>query len=351
MPPTPVDPENVLLDPSALPRFHLRCLDLNHPGASSLAPTRTAPSPADHVPTGTEVFFDLTSSPSVVLAVPASRVLHLLYPPESSESLSTGPPAVRSITLHLHAFDGVAYTCGSELDNEHKELHLSLSYVEGVAQRSTDTGHRRVGDEIEGVLTHELVHAFQYNGRGTVPGGVIEGIADWVRYQAGFAPPHWREEPREGDRWDAGYERTVRARALSRPLWASLTSRTRARAGLLPRFPLAPPRRPSPRAAAQRRLARLGVGRWRASEGAPWRQGRRGAVGDVLSEREEGGGGGRSGGAGARADAWPAGGLRRAVLAGVDEGLRPVNREAGRARVGRARQSPSATVSERWRSR
>jgi hypothetical protein len=35
---------------------------------------------------------------------------------------------------------------------------------------------------------------------------LTEGVADWVRLKAGFAPPHWR---RQTDcEWDAGYERT-----------------------------------------------------------------------------------------------------------------------------------------------
>lgn len=35
----------------------------------------------------------------------------------------------------------------------------------------------RVRDEFRGVLTHEVVHCFQYNARGTAPGGLIEGVA------------------------------------------------------------------------------------------------------------------------------------------------------------------------------
>jgi len=43
-------------------------------------------------------------------------------------------------------------------------------------------------------------------GLGTAPGGLIEGIADFVRLQAGFAPPHWKSG--RGTRWDEGYEVT-----------------------------------------------------------------------------------------------------------------------------------------------
>jgi len=53
----------------------------------------------------------------------------------------------------------------------------------------------RARREINGVLVHELVHALQYSGKDSCPGGLIEGIADWVRLQAGLAPPHWKEKP------------------------------------------------------------------------------------------------------------------------------------------------------------
>jgi len=43
-------------------------------------------------------------------------------------------------------------------------------------------------------------------GHGSAPGGLIEGLADYVRLRAGFAPPHWRRG--RGDRWDEGYDVT-----------------------------------------------------------------------------------------------------------------------------------------------
>lgn len=78
---------------------------------------------------------------------------------------------------------------------------------------------------MKGVLQHELVHCFQNNGKGTCPGGLIEGMAgvyschvpdgcltkipylDFVRLQRKFIPPHWKREP--GDKWDAGYQSTA----------------------------------------------------------------------------------------------------------------------------------------------
>jgi hypothetical protein len=57
-----------------------------------------------------------------------------------------------------------------------------------------------------GVLTHEMVHCYQYNAFGTCPGGLIEGIADWVRLNAQLSPPHWKKEA--SGKWDAGYQHT-----------------------------------------------------------------------------------------------------------------------------------------------
>lgn len=52
-----------------------------------------------------------------------------------------------------------------------------------------------------------MVHCWQWNAHGTAPGGLIEGIADFVRLKAGLAPPHWTRE--EGEDWDAGYQHTA----------------------------------------------------------------------------------------------------------------------------------------------
>jgi len=95
--------------------------------------------------------------------------------------------------------DGVAYTTGTELDSDHKEIHFSLEYIQNAA-----TGRKK--HEIMGVLTHEMVHCYQYNAFGTCPGGLIEGIADWVRLNSDLSPPHWKKEL--GQKWDAGYQHT-----------------------------------------------------------------------------------------------------------------------------------------------
>ncbi|KAJ0963122.1 hypothetical protein J5N97_028244 [Dioscorea zingiberensis] len=101
---------------------------------------------------------------------------------------------VQVISLIIENMDGVAYTSADQ-------IHVSASYIAGY---SGD-----VKTEITGVLYHEVVHVWQWNGQGAAPGGLIEGIADYVRLKAGFAPSHW-VQPGQGDRWDQGYDVTAR---------------------------------------------------------------------------------------------------------------------------------------------
>ncbi|PTB70780.1 BSP-domain-containing protein [Trichoderma citrinoviride] len=159
------------------PPLNLRIANLAHPGAS---------------------LFLSSTNPSAVIPRAIGNLLRLLYGTPSDPS--TTPPPTSSVTLVLEDFNGVAYTVGAQADSNVKEIHFSESYIARVDPS-------RVAREIDGVLTHELVHCFQYNGRGTAPGGLIEGIADWVRLRCGLAPPHWKQEVK--DSWDAGYQHTA----------------------------------------------------------------------------------------------------------------------------------------------
>ncbi|KAJ4364644.1 hypothetical protein N0V83_009240 [Neocucurbitaria cava] len=108
-------------------------------------------------------------------------------------------PPTRSVTLVLRDMDGVAYTTGRDIDDDHKEIHINTKYISHISES-------RQKEEIMGVLVHEMVHCWQHSGFGTAPVGLTEGVADWVRLKAGYAPPHWK---RHADcDWDAGYERT-----------------------------------------------------------------------------------------------------------------------------------------------
>ena len=159
------------------PKLRLEIRDLSHPGAL--------------------VFLQNVNAIKTVSDA-VTIVVQSLYEPFTGD-LPT--PAVRSITLVLKPMNGVAYTTGTELDDDHKEIHFSLDYISRVSKDD------RVVAEIEGVLTHEMVHVWQHNGKGKAPGGLIEGVADFIRLKAGYAPPHWKREP--GMKWDAGYEQTA----------------------------------------------------------------------------------------------------------------------------------------------
>ncbi|MFS7920139.1 hypothetical protein Hanom_Chr03g00220921 [Helianthus anomalus] len=101
---------------------------------------------------------------------------------------------VASVSVFIDDMDGVAYASNNE-------IHVSARYIQGY---SGD-----VKTEITGVLYHEMTHIWQWNGNGQAPGGLIEGIADYVRLKAGYAPSHW-VQPGQGDRWDQGYDVTAR---------------------------------------------------------------------------------------------------------------------------------------------
>ncbi|KAJ6751179.1 hypothetical protein OIU85_001676 [Salix viminalis] len=101
---------------------------------------------------------------------------------------------VRAVNLFIDVMDGVAYATNNE-------IHVSNNYI-----RNYSGDVRR---EITGVLYHEMVHIWQWNGNGQAPGGLIEGIADFVRLKANYAPSHWVQAG-QGDRWDQGYDVTAK---------------------------------------------------------------------------------------------------------------------------------------------
>ncbi|KAB8303448.1 hypothetical protein EYC80_004871 [Monilinia laxa] len=160
-----------------LPKLRLEIRDLNHAGSQTFLTAVIA---------------------TEALQTAVQSVLALLY--ESPHCPTTTIPTTRSVTLILRSMEGVAYTTGSELDNDHKEIHFSLDYIQNAVRSE------RKKNEIMGVLTHEMVHCYQYDAFSTCPGGLIEGIADWVRLNADLSPPHWKKEA--GGKWDAGYQHT-----------------------------------------------------------------------------------------------------------------------------------------------
>ncbi|XVF45049.1 hypothetical protein PTKIN_Ptkin02bG0174300 [Pterospermum kingtungense] len=101
---------------------------------------------------------------------------------------------VQKVTLFIENRDGVAFTVNNE-------IHVNANYL------GNYTGD--VKREFTGVLYHEMTHVWQWNGNGQAPGGLIEGIADFVRLKANYIPSHW-VQPGQGNRWDQGYDVTAR---------------------------------------------------------------------------------------------------------------------------------------------
>ncbi|KAJ9175232.1 hypothetical protein P3X46_013809 [Hevea brasiliensis] len=103
--------------------------------------------------------------------------------------------AVDKVSLFIDDIDGVAAYASNN------EIHFSANYI---GNYSGDLKR-----EYTGVLYHEMAHIWQWNGNRQAPGGLTEGVADFVRLKANYAPSHW-VQPGQGDRWDQGYDVTAR---------------------------------------------------------------------------------------------------------------------------------------------
>ncbi|KAI0893866.1 BSP-domain-containing protein [Annulohypoxylon nitens] len=195
------DEEEELTKSVEIPRLRLHAEDLSAPGSVVFLSSVVAPTVIESGIRSIHKLlygFPFSSSSSPSPSSTATTTSPSSFPP----SFPTHPPKPRSITLILRHMPGVAHTTGSDLDDEHKEIHFSLEYLASIHPPLTRT------PEISGVLFHELVHCYQYNARGSAPGGLIEGIADWVRLRSDLAPPHWNRDRVPG-RWDAGYDATA----------------------------------------------------------------------------------------------------------------------------------------------
>ncbi|KAF8573565.1 BSP-domain-containing protein [Ramaria rubella] len=181
--------------PAAVPDPYARIHPIPQPSSRAWHIPRLALRIDDLSNHGVDLFFK-NVKPMVAMQDAVLQVLQCLY------TMETQPRNVASVSLILRDFPGVAHTHGSPANDADKEIHFSTRHIQG--------SEARAQSEILGVLTHEMAHCFQYNAKGTCPGGLIEGIADFVRLRASLGPPHWkRSAPSPSDKWDAGYERTA----------------------------------------------------------------------------------------------------------------------------------------------
>ena len=123
-------------------------------------------------------------------------VIRLLYD-KHNESI----PCLKQVTICLKEMEGVAHTFGSET---HKTIEISSCYLHDYYIKNKD--REALIKEIRGIFIHEMVHVWQYNGFDTADGGLIEGIADYVRLKSEFIPPHWKKSCQ--GKWNQGYSET-----------------------------------------------------------------------------------------------------------------------------------------------
>jgi hypothetical protein len=101
--------------------------------------------------------------------------------------------SVEKVNVTIENIDGIAFASGNI-------IHISAAYIEKY--------HGDVKKEIIGLMYHEMAHILLWNGNGTAPSGLTEGMADLVRMKAGYASEFWGP-PGIGDQWDQGYEVTA----------------------------------------------------------------------------------------------------------------------------------------------
>ncbi|XP_047974729.1 uncharacterized protein LOC125216968 [Salvia hispanica] len=101
---------------------------------------------------------------------------------------------LQKVSLFIENMDGVAYATGNQ-------IHVSAGYIQFYVAS--------VKNEFTGVLYYGMARVWQWDGNGKAPGGLTQGIADYARLKAGYAPSHW-VKPGQGDRWDEGYDVTAR---------------------------------------------------------------------------------------------------------------------------------------------
>jgi hypothetical protein len=198
--------ESLVAPPLPTPTLRLHLNDLTH--SATKAFLRLIPDPSSVLKSALSVIVThLYTSPSKLDS--NSRTNHI------RPSFTPSIPPTRSVTVILHDFSGVAYTTGTDLDSDHKEIHFSLSYID-----KTTSSFKDPLSELVGVLTHELVHCYQHTSPPSsdpesipqAPSGLVEGIADFVRLKASLNPPHWTRPSCAADlpeSWDQGYEHTA----------------------------------------------------------------------------------------------------------------------------------------------
>jgi hypothetical protein len=163
---------------------------------------------------GSILFCSTIKDPIAISRDFSYRIIALLYGTPQNHH----PSYISKITIILSDMPGVAHMISENGSARKKEIHVSVNHIcETYARNNNDVAG--LGGEIRGVLIHELTHAWQYfeqvclpssahndHRHERAPGGVTEGIADFIRLRSGMAPSHWKKSK---GRWDGGYDCTA----------------------------------------------------------------------------------------------------------------------------------------------
>ncbi|XP_071740359.1 uncharacterized protein [Rutidosis leptorrhynchoides] len=80
--------------------------------------------------------------------------------------------------------------------------HINVSAI--FFQREPDIKHG-----FRHLMSHEMTHCLQWNGEGTTPQMLVEGIADYTTLRAKTVDRARFEKPGDGEKWDQGYHITA----------------------------------------------------------------------------------------------------------------------------------------------
>ncbi|CAI9769979.1 unnamed protein product [Fraxinus pennsylvanica] len=111
----------------------------------------------------------------------------------------------------------------SDIDDAMAETSGDNIYVSAkLAIQSFPPGKARIG--FTSLMYHEMTHIFQWSGNGTAPGGLTEGIADYVMVKSNINY-ETRPSPGVGEKWDEGYGVTERFLEYCDSLRAGFTAK------------------------------------------------------------------------------------------------------------------------------
>lgn len=150
---------------------------------------------------GSQIYNRAIKEPDIFIQQHALHVARLLY-----WSADDYMPKVEKIVYTLEDVDGISAKSGSP---PVVNIFYSTRWIEQTQSSASD---EEVISGTRGVLYHELTHAYQLDPKGA--GGYsqgnehwafIEGMADAIRYQAGYFPLSNRKP---GGHWKDGYQTT-----------------------------------------------------------------------------------------------------------------------------------------------